>query len=72
MPPPDWGEADLLTIAAAGSTSMVVKLLLKHGVNLKETQALHAAATTSGIEMDDRVYQTVTPRIEFIQILLDT
>lgn len=72
MSPTEWSEVDLLTIAAATSPLAVIKLLLEHGVNLEETQALHAVATTIAIEMDHHVYDTVACLIEIMRILLDS
>lgn len=64
MRPKDWSKVDLLTIAAAGFPPALVKLLLEHRANVKETKAFHAAATTSAIDLENHVYETVASHVE--------
>lgn len=64
-------KIDVLTLAAARSTPSVVRLLVEHGARTKGIQALHAAATTSAVEMDQGNYEPVPSRVEILAILLD-
>lgn len=48
-----------------------MRLLLEHGSIIKESQALHAAATTSAIQVDESAYEPVALRLEVMRILLE-
>lgn len=71
MPPQSGQKVDLLTLAAASSPPSVVRLLVEHGARTKGTRALHAAATTSAIEIDEGNFQPVPSRVEILADLLD-
>jgi ankyrin repeat protein len=71
VPPRRGNTADLLTLAAATYSPSTVKLLVEHGARRKGTLALHAAATTSAIEIDQGNFQPVLSRVEILKILLD-
>lgn len=62
---------DLLTLAAASCQPSTVRLLLEHDARAKGSQALHAAATTSAIEIDEGSFQSIPSRVEILKILLD-
>lgn len=71
VPPLLGKKVDLLTLAAASCPPSTVKLLVEHGARIKGSQALHAAATTSAIEMGEGNFQSVASRVEILKILLD-
>lgn len=71
VPPLVGQTVDLLTLAAARFAPSTVRLLVEHGARIKGTQALHAAATTSAIEMDEGKFHPVPSRVEILKILLD-
>lgn len=70
-PPLSGRTVDLLTLAAASCPPSTVRLLLEHGASTKGTQALHAAATISAIEIDQGDFQPVSSRVETLRLLLD-
>lgn len=45
-------------------------MLVEYGAKIRGTQALHAAATTSAIEMDEGEFLPVSSRVEVLIILL--
>ncbi|KAL1854429.1 hypothetical protein Daus18300_011448 [Diaporthe australafricana] len=71
IPPIRGKTLDLLTLAAADCSPSSVRLLVEHGARTKGTLALHAAATTSAIELDEGNFQPVPSRVEILKILLD-
>lgn len=71
VPPLLGKKVDLLALAAASYQPSTVKLLVEHGARIKGSQALHAAATTSAIEIDEGNFQSVPSRVEILKILLD-
>lgn len=71
VPPLLGQKVDLLTLAAASFPPSTVSLLVEHGARIKGSQALHAAATTSAIEIDEGNFRPVPSRIEILKILLD-
>ncbi|KAK4243064.1 hypothetical protein C7999DRAFT_36616 [Corynascus novoguineensis] len=69
------GKADVLTIAAAKrpkASPQVIKLLLEHGADVRETHALHVAASRSGerVAPDERG-EPDPAMMEILRILLD-
>lgn len=71
IPPRPGHNVDLLTLAAATHPPSTVRLLVEHGASVTGTQALHAAATTSAIEIDEGNFEAVPSRVEILQLLLE-